>query len=160
MNPNIKVINDDLWTVNFHHIKMGYIKDLTLTETQGDDFVCIIKEGKFLLNKADPNCEKAIPILEAVMTLPDDLLGSKKGFYSCIRKLMPKITNKDDKYVELFIKYYNLEGVETPYTVSCDWEKKRRSIKENYTKSNRKFFGIGTFINYFKRKVVKNYGKY
>ena len=152
MNPNITVISDNLWAVNFHHIKMGYIKDLTLNETQGDDFVSIIKEGKFLMNKADPNCEKAIPILEAVMTLPDAQLGTKKGFYSCIRKLMPKIANKDDKYVDLFIQYYNLEGIETPYTVSSDWEKKRRKIQKEYIRKH--WFSIG--INkLFKRKGVK-----
>ncbi len=157
MNPNIKIINNDLWAVNFHHVQMGYIKELTLDKVQGDDFIWIIREGKFLVNKADPCFEKAIPTLEAVMTLPDSLLGTKKGFYCLIRKLMPKIAHKDDAYVELFIQYYNLEGIETPYTVSCDWEKKRRQLHKEYIRKHWFSIGINKLL---KRKVVKNYGKY
>lgn len=160
MNPNIKVINDDLWTVNFHHIKMGYIKDLTFTETNGDDFMTIIKEGKILLNKADNHLDRSVAIITAVMTLPDSLLGTKQGFFAYMRKRMPKWEKKDDKWIDLAVQYYNLEFHEDGYNAACEWEKKRRTIKAEYIKSNRKFFGIGTIINYFKRKAVKNYGKY
>ena len=153
MNPNIKVINNDLWAVNFNYVEMEYIKELTFTKTNADDFMAITGDGKILLNKAY-DLERSISIMTAVMSLPDDLLGTKQGFYVYMRKRIPKWEKKDDKWIGLAIEYYNLEFQEDGYKSACEWEKKRRSVKAEYIKSNKKFFDIDKIKTLFKRKGV------
>lgn len=153
MNKNIDVINENLWVVNFEHIKMGYIKGLTLNKT--DDFMTLSNDGKIFLNKADKDIKKAIQITSAVMTLPDEKLGTKQGFFKYMKNIMPKWEEKEDKWIDLAIKYYNLESLEKAYESVSKWEKKRRSLKAEYIRGQKKPTVIDKIKTLIKRKGVR-----
>ena len=153
MNKNIEVINENLWVVNFNHIELGYIKELSFEKTTGDDFMTITEDGKIILNKAENNLDRAIEILTLVMLLPDDLLGTKKGFYSFMRNRIPQWAKKEDKWIDLAVQYYNLDKQKDAYNSVSAWEKERRKVKADYIKRN-KTTGINKIMKIFRRKGV------
>ena len=154
MNENIEVISEDLWLANFDHIKMGWLDDLSLPQIKDDRPILILDHGKFLIDKNIEKVDKSIETLTSVMSLPDDLLGTKKGFYSFMRKLRPKWEKKEDKWIDLAIQYYNLDSIESLYNSFSEWEKRRRKVKAEYIKVNKKPNGIDKIKRLFKRKGV------
>ena len=91
MNPNIKVINKNLWLVNQEYVKAGYIKELSfLPESSEGDFH-ITDSGKIVLNdisEADAIHKFFIPAFKIVMGFPEYLLNSEKGFLEYIRAII------------------------------------------------------------------------
>ena len=68
LNPHIKVINPNLWTVNFDYVLAGWIKELKFNNTDSNSFVTVA-DDVIILNSSKLVCSNIIPILESIMKL-------------------------------------------------------------------------------------------
>lgn len=124
-NPHIKVINDKLWTVNFDYVLNGWIKCLKFYETTHDDFVTVARDI-IILNNAKEICSYVIPILESIMKLSNNNIGTTKSFCNWVRNNAPSLKNgRDDEVINYLIKN-NLGRVITLYNQLSELEKQRR----------------------------------
>lgn len=151
MNKNIEVISEKIGAVNFHHVKMGYIKELKFEHANEDDFITIY-DGIYLLNKAK-NYSGYVPFIQAVITLNSAELGSKQGFCKVIRNIAPRIKKMtDDQIIKLIWSDNSITGNWTIYQNLCKWEIKRRTFEKQYIKKHWLLIGITKLL---KRMGVK-----
>lgn len=139
MNPNIKVINKNLWVVNFDLVKSGYIKEITLNNLKSDDFVAILGNGKTVLNQADETAMKyTLPIFKVIMGYPDSLLGTDKGFLIYMKAVAPNLDGYN--YQEIVQKLKNLDVYDVKrngFDAACKWERERRLLEKQYKRNHR-----------------------
>jgi hypothetical protein len=152
MNKNIDVINDNLWIVNFHHVKCGYIKELSiLHEGTEEKFAVLSNDGKYLVNKA-LNYSLYIPFIKAIMSLYIGELGSKQGFCKVIRQIAASTSKMTDEQIIKFIWSDNsVTGNWTIYENICKWEVERRSVQKQFFKKH----PVLALINKFRKGVKK-----
>lgn len=153
MNPNIKVINDGLWLVNFSHVGMGFIKEIAFNKTLDSDFMTLTQDGKLIMNSGDDITQKYLPLMKVVMTFPNRWLGNENGFCQFIKVFLPKLDHMTNEEVLEFVKQQNLDNLKLAFNTACKWEVKRRQLYKSYSKKH----WISNFINrvkkFFKRKV-------
>ena len=160
MNRNIEVINENLWVVNFDYVKMGYIKELSFPSNSGSDYGSLTDDGKLIVNSSIDHYQDVIAYMTVIMQIPDELLESIHGFYSFMKLMVPKSEGFSDDEMEAFIQRMKLHETKKTYFNLAELEKKRRSIQREYIKGRRKPFGIYVITKIFKRKKVKDIGKY
>ena len=53
MNPNIEVVNENLWVVNFGHIRMNWVDGLRYLDEKDDcsNYAGLSDDGKLIVNK-------------------------------------------------------------------------------------------------------------
>lgn len=116
MNPNIKVINENLWVVNFDLVKAGYIKEIALNNLKPNDFVAILGNGKTVLNQADETAMKyTLPIFKVIMGYPDSLLGTDKGFLIYMRAIDPTLDKYDYQRIVQALKNLGTDAFNSGY---------------------------------------------
>lgn len=125
LNPHIKVINPNLWTVNFDYVLNGWIKELKFYNTDSNGFITIA-DNTIILNNAKSMCSDIIPILESIMKLPSRKIGKKDSFCDWVRKDMPYLKNvTNDEIIKLIIEN-GLNNVMKLYMQLSELEKERR----------------------------------
>lgn len=156
MNPNIKVINKNLWVVNFDLVKSGYIKEITLNNLKPNDFIAILGNGKTVLNQADETAMKyTLPIFKVIMGYPDSLLGTDKGFLIYMRAIDPTLDKYDYQRIVQALKNLGIYDVKrNGFDTACKWEAKRRKIEKEY---KRKYW-FPLMLKNLKERMVKKYG--
>lgn len=156
MNPNIKVINENLWAVNYSYVEAGYIKELTFNTVTPDDFITLTNDGKIVLNQADEAAMKYIlPILKVVMGYPDSLLGTDKGFMIYMKAVAPSLDKLDyPGIVKALQKADAYEVKRNGFNTACKWEAERRKLKKQFKKK----YWLPLMIRKFKERMVKRHG--
>lgn len=156
MNPNIKVIRENLWAVNFDYVKAGFIKELTFTKENSDAFITLTDDGKIVLNEADKGAMKyVLPFLKVVMGYPDSLLGTDKGFMLYMKASVPILEKYDYPDIVHALKKKGVYEVKrNGFDTACRWEKSRRKLEKQYKKKH----WFLTLIEKIKERMVKNYG--
>ncbi len=132
MNKNIKVINDNLWLVDFQYIMMGYIKEITFINAKADDPMCLTNDGKLVLNSSIKECNRMIPLIEAIMKIPTNELNMKKGFIEVTKILIPGIGDYTDEKVLQLTDKPIFKNTKLLYDTFCRWEVQRRLLKLEY----------------------------
>lgn len=132
MNKNIKVINDNLWLVDFQYIMMGYIKEITFINAKEDDPMCLTNDGKLVLNSSIKDCNRMIPLIEAIMKIPTNELNMKKGFIEVTKMLIPVIGDYTDEKVLQLTDKPTFKSTKLLYDTFCRWEVQRRLLKLEY----------------------------
>lgn len=154
MNPNIKVINENLWAVDFEYINQGWVKDLSFNNPKPSDYMCFTNDGKIVINKNKPYHEDIIKYLKVIMRFKEEQLGSVKGFHYFLRVFIPKADNLIDQAFEKFVQSSQLDAVQKQFNDISNIEKNRRIIQAEYIKVNKKPNGIDKIKKFFKRKGV------
>lgn len=138
MNPNIQVITENLWVVNFQYVKMEYIQELKFSHVDNSEnkIACIKDDGVIVLNKEFSNVIYSfIPFLKEVMTLKDKELHRKQGFCKVMRALFPRAAVlPDNKIMDLVWK--ENPDIWTTYRNACNWETERRQVEKEYMKKH------------------------
>lgn len=154
MNKNVQVINENLWVVNFNHVKQDWIKGLSFNIPNSSDYACFTQDGKIVLNKNHPIHKDILKILNVIMKLEDELLGNEEGFRTFIKIFVPTSNNLTDEAFEKFINSTNLNSIRSMFNQFSNLELKRRIIKDKHIKGNKKPFDIKKLI----RKIIKGKG--
>ncbi len=138
MNPNIEVINENLWVVNFQYVGMGYIRELTFNDKATiDNGMTITNDGKLIFDKSDALMMKYLPVMKAVMCFPDYLLNTERGFCVYVKTLAPKLDNLDNETLVKFLKGKDLYKPHAAiWETACKWEAERRKQKKLYTRKH------------------------
>ena len=157
MNPNIKVINKNLWMVNFSYVERDFIKELTLKNTLDSDFMTLSQDGKLIMNSGDELGQKTLPMMKVVMTFPNRLLGNEGGFCFFVKVFIPKLDKLNNAELLEFVKQQNLINLKAVYDTACKWEKERRKLNKKYTREHWFSIGINKLLH---RKGMKENGKY
>lgn len=133
MNPNIEVINENLWAVNFYHLQ--YIPELDYEGSLDDldsKIASYTNDGKTVLNK-------------------------HHEIYPTLKWLVPRLMENNDRELEKKIsemKSKTRDSYEKLYLFALELETNRRTISKEYVKGQMKPFNINKFSN-FERKVKK-----
>lgn len=137
MNRNIKVLNKFLWAVNFNFVLNGYIKEIVLYDTKPNDVVSLANNGVIIINTECSYFEIKKEMLEYVMTLSDDDIGTQQGFCEYIRIFVPAWSMFDDiKVSSLLDEYeYEFQNVKKDYNFFSELEKVRRKKYIEYSAS-------------------------
>lgn len=154
MNPNIEVINENLWAVEFAYVNQGWVKDLSFTSTKPSDYYCFTQDGKVVLNKDQSHCKDLLKMLNIIMKFRGEQLGTEKGYHFFLRIYIPKADNLDDQGFAKFIQAAQLDQVEKLFNQLSEVEKVRRKIHAEYIKGIKKPNGIDKIKKFFKRKGV------
>jgi len=154
MNPNIEVINENLWAVEFAYVCQGWVKDLTFNITKSTDYYCFTQDGKVVLNKDKTYCKDMLKILNIIMKFRNEQLGTDKGFHFFLRIFIPKADNLNDQAFAKFIQTTQLNHLRNLFNQLSEVEKVRRKIHAEYIKGNKKPNGIDKIKKFFKRKGV------
>jgi hypothetical protein len=157
MNPNIKVINKNLWMVNFSYVGMDFIKEITFKKSTDADFMCLSQDGKLIMNSGDELSHKTLPMMKVVMTLPNRLLGNEGGFCFFVKVFIPKLDKLTNDELLEFVKQQNLVNMKAVFDTACKWEKERRQLHKKYIREHWFSIGINKLLH---RKGVKENGKY
>lgn len=152
MNKNIKVINKNLWVVNFDYVKLGYIQGLPFTRENSSDIVTLTQDGLLVLN-SNEDYQSILKYLIPIMKLSDDLIGTDKGFNVFIENLLSKKIQTPESGVGQLIEKYHLQNVKKVYHRFSDIEKQRRIIQKEYIKGNKKPLGMDKLTKIIKRKA-------
>lgn len=121
MNPNIEVVNENLWVVNFGHVRMNWIEGLKyLDEKDGSNkYVTMTEDGRLYINKATDDCSDLVGIMSTFMKYSDDDLNS------LLAKAKKQIASPNkDKVAELTYRFVK-------------WELTRRSVQKEYIKKHK-----------------------
>ena len=150
MNQNIICISKNLYAVDFHYLREGYIKEFSITCDNADEFVVkvatITNDGKLFLNAA-VNYAPYASYAKAIMQLPQKDLYTKKGFCKVIRKVIPKSVKMTDKeIIQRIMGDDKLSMNWTIYENICKWEVDRRKTEKNF----KKMYPVHTFIEMMK----------
>lgn len=154
MNPNIEVINENLWAVEFAYVCQGWVKDLTFTSTKSSDYVCLTHDGKIVINKNKPFHEDIIKYLKVIMGFKEEQLGTVQGFHFFLRVFIPKADNLTDQEFEKFVQSSQLDAIQKQFNDISNIEKNRRKIHAEHIKGIKKPNGIDKIKKFFKRKGV------
>lgn len=160
MNPNIKVINENLWAVDFEYIKQGWIKDLSYVNPKPSDYLCFTREGKIVINNNKQFHEDIIKYLKIIMNFKEEQLGTVQGFHFFLRVFIPKADTLNDQAFEKFMKVAQLDAVQKQFNDISNIEKNRRKIHAEYIKGIKKPNGIDKIKKFIKGKGVKLHGKH
>lgn len=116
MNPNIEVINKNLWGVNYYHLQ--YIKELTYHDTSPDAMekaASLTSDGIIVLNKSHE-------------------------IYPTLKQFFPKIMENTDEEllnkIEI-MKDKDRDGYDRVYKFCLDAEAKRRMLEKEFQKQNK-----------------------
>lgn len=134
MNKNIEVINESLWVVDFDHIKMGWIKDISFNNPNPSDYATFTKDGKIVLNKNKPIYKVMTRYLSIIMKMHSNHLASDKGFYRFIRSTNPETKKFSNQAMKSFIEKEKLHSVRQLFFNLSSIEKERRRIQELFNK--------------------------
>ncbi len=126
-NPHIKVINSNLWTVNFDYVLSGWIKEIKFHNTDSNSFITVA-DNVIILNSAKSSCENIIPILESIMKLPNNKIGKKESFCNWARTNMPSLKNNTNEEIMNFIIGKGFDYVIKLYLQLSELERERRKI--------------------------------
>lgn len=126
-NPHIKVINSNLWTVNFDYVLSGWIKEIKFHNTDSNSFITVA-DNVIILNSAKSSCENIIPILESIMKLPNNKIGKKESFCNWARTDMPSLKNNTNEEIMNFIIGKGFDYVIKLYLQLSELERERRKI--------------------------------
>ena len=139
MNPNIRVINENLWVVNFAYVKAGYIKELNFTQTASDDFIAITDDGKIILDKANEAAIKhLLPLFRVVMDFPYSFLGTDKGFMICMKAAVPSLEKYNYSDMVQKLQKANVYTANSKgFDAICKLEIERRKLYKQYRKENK-----------------------
>lgn len=129
MNKNIKIIDEDLWEVDFDHVKMGFIKEARFSHAEPEQSIGLTQGGQILLNKKKPIDDTIIQYLKIIMKLPEKQLPCDKDFYNCLRIILPQTKGFSDKRMRKYIKKMNLNKYQKLFLLLVDCEKARRELK-------------------------------
>lgn len=153
MNPNIKVINENLWTVNFSYVGMNFIRELTFDKSTDLDFMTLTQDGKLIMNSGDEVMMRYLPTMKVVMSFPDRLLYTDRGFCSYIKVLVPNLDKLNNNELVAYLKkedlYINNRAV---FDTACKWETTRRQLHKQYIRKHWLSIGINKLL---KRLGVK-----
>lgn len=138
MNQNIKIINPKLWIVNFNYVKMGYIQELKFTFTNANDAMCLMDDGRLILNAALPRHDQCVPYIQAVMKVSTPKLYTQDGFMWVLKNMFPSLKNYTNLQLEQFIRQNNLVALKSIYLDVCNWETQRRKLQKTFIKGKRK----------------------
>ncbi|WP_157453644.1 hypothetical protein [Clostridium sartagoforme] len=155
MNPNISVINENLWAVDFEYIKQGWVKDLSFNNPKPSDYMCFTHDGKIVINKNKPYHEDIIKYLKIIMRFKEEQLGTVQGFHFFLRIFIPKADNLTDEAFEKFVQSSQLDAVQKQFNDISNIEKNRRIIHAEYIKGIKKPTGIDKIKKIFKKKGVR-----
>ena len=126
-NPHIKVINPNLWTVNFDYVLNGWIKEIKFHNTDSNSFIALA-DNVIILNSSKSSCENMIPILESIMKLPNNKIGKRESFCSWARTDMPSLKNNTNEEIMNFIIGKGFDYVIKLYLQLSELERQRRKI--------------------------------
>lgn len=155
MNPNISVINENLWAVDFEYIKQGWVKDLSIINPKASDCACLTNDGKIVLNKNHQYYNDVYKLLNIIMKFRNEQIGTDQGFRFFIRILVPNAENLTDEAFEKFVSSDLLKKVQKLFNQYSGVEQNRRIIHAEYIKGNKKSTGIDKIKKVFKKKGVK-----
>lgn len=130
MNRNIEVINENLWAVNMHYAKAGYIKEIPIkpgTESRNDQ-IWLSDCGVIILD----NNSRAYPVL-------------KKLFLWCMEK--------SDEELQELLKKSKSDSLDGLCENVVGWEIKRRCVKAEYLSSQPKPTFKDKIIMWIRKKV-------
>lgn len=136
MNSNIKVINDNIWMVNFSYVGMNFIQELSFKKTTASDFITLTDEGKYLLNSADDCSHKYLPVLKVVSVFPNRLIGTQRGFYSFMKVLAPNMDKLTNEQINELMNQQKLENWKVVFDAACRWERTRRKLYKQYIRKH------------------------
>lgn len=134
MNKNIKVVNKGLWVFNFDYVKLGYIKEVVFNETESNDPMCLRNDGTWMINSNYPDYHLLVPLIDAIIRLPDKLIKTRKGLIQVLKCMCPSMRKNTVDQIEKFITNYKLDSVVNSYHNMCDIELKRRKLKKEFKK--------------------------
>ncbi|MBO4998180.1 MAG: hypothetical protein J6D02_09305 [Lachnospira sp.] len=119
MNANIEIINENLWGVDRDYVKAGYINEL------------------FFMSEADDSNPHASLTADGIM-----ILNKKSELYEVLKKFIPRMMAYSDADLEEIRRVTNykkeMDSYERLYLDIIEWEQKRRRVKKEYSKYNRK----------------------
>jgi len=121
MNPNIQVINKDLLAVNFGHIQMKWIDELSFLNESGsaNKYAALSENGKLIVNTATELHSAITEMMNRIMQRSDSQLFNQL----VVVKKKVDIPH-DDRYEEFLL-------------CMLQWEIKRRSVRQQYVKQHR-----------------------
>lgn len=69
MNPNIEVVNENLWVVNFGQVRMNWIDGLHYLDEKDDcnNYAALTQDGKLVVNKATEHCNNIKLMMNRLM---------------------------------------------------------------------------------------------
>lgn len=150
MNQNIKIITPKLWAVNFNFVKMGYIQELRFTVTNANDVMCLMDDGRLILNSALPRYDQCVPYIQAVMKVSTPKLHTQDGFLWVLKNMFPCLKNYTSLQMEQFIQQNNLGALKSIYLDVCNWETQRRKLQKTFIKDKTTPFDIRlAFKNFY-----------
>ena len=121
MNPNIQMVNENLWVVNFNYVRMKWIEGLSFLDGSDDSnkYAALTEDGRLYVNKASDYCSDIVGLMSTFMKQSDDALNSllvnaKKQMASPDKGRIAELTH-------CFVK----------------WELTRRSVQKEYIKKHR-----------------------
>lgn len=116
LNGNVEIINENLWAVNFHHLR--YIKDLPYTCNDPDS-------------------------LDKVASLTDNgiiVLNKSHEIYPTLKQLFPRLMQNTDEELLMKINYMkdkNRDGYDRVYKYCLNAELKRRMVKKQFNEQSK-----------------------
>ena len=138
MNPNIEVINRNLWVVNFGHVRMNWVDGLRFLDKKDDcnNYAALTQDGKLVVNKETEHCNNIKLMMNRLMQRSDGELADMLINLQQMVKLPHQ-----DKYEEFLL-------------CMVQWEIKRRSVQKEYFKRHKLLF----IIEKLKERWWKKYG--
>jgi len=87
MNPNIEMVNENLYIVNFGHVRMNWIEGLNFLDGSDDSikYAALTEDGRLYINKAIDYCSDLVGIASTFMNYSDDDL---KNYLADMKKQM------------------------------------------------------------------------
>lgn len=126
MNPNVEVVNENLWVVNFEHVRMNWVDGLNYLDERDDcnNYAALTQDGKLVVNKATEHCNNIKLMMNRLMQRSD---GELADMLINLQRMV-KLPHQD-KYEEFLL-------------CMVQWEIKRRSVQNEYIKKHRLLFVI------------------
>lgn len=77
MNPNIEVVNENLWAVNFEQVRMNWVDGLRYLDEKDDcnNYAALTEDGKLVVNKATEYCKTIKLMINRLMQRSDEELA-------------------------------------------------------------------------------------
>jgi hypothetical protein len=138
MNPNIEMVNRNLWLVNFGHVRMNWIDGLYYLDEKDDcnNYAALTEDGRLYVNKATEYCDTIKLMMNRLMQRSD------KELADMLIQMQKKVNlPHQDRYEEFFL-------------CMIQWEIKRRSVQKEYFKRHKLLF----VIENIKERWCKKYG--
>lgn len=126
MNPNVQMVNENLWVVNFEHVRLKWIEGLDFLNGSDDriKYAALTQDGKLVVNKATEHCNNIKLMMNRLMQRSD---GELADMLINLQRMV-KLPHQD-KYEEFLL-------------CMVQWEIKRRSVQNEYIKKHRLLFVI------------------